>query len=180
MNTSIIKKIICQKGIGLIELLIAAVLTVFIGAMALEFYVSQHNRYIVEQDISDMQQNARVAMDEISRNIRIAGFGLTTSPSIIVSSDTLKIYYNLGAKVDTILYYISRTDPVHPNLMKKISSSAAEVFAENVDSLKFAQSGKLVNVRLVAREASKDQSFTGDKYRRRILTSNVKVRNTIL
>jgi hypothetical protein len=179
MKTLLMRKIICQKGIGLIELLISAALTVFIGAIALEFYMSQHNRYIVEEDISDMQQNARVSMDEITRNIRIAGFGLITSPSIVVGSDTLKIYYKLGANVDTVVYYISRTDPVHPNLMKKVSSGAAQVFAENIDSLKFTQSGKLVNVRLVAREAAKDQNFTGDKYRRRILTSNVKVRNNI-
>ena len=179
MNKSRIRKMICQKGVGLIELLIAATLTALIGAIALEFYKSQHNRFIVEEDISDMQQNARVSMDEVTRNIRIAGFGLTSSPSIVVGSDTLKIYYNLGVKVDTVVYYISRTDPVHPNLMKKVSSGAAQVFAENIDSLKFTQSGKLVNVRLVAREAAKDQNFTGDKYRRRILTSNVKVRNNI-
>ena len=173
------RRIICQKGMGLIELLISAALTVLIGAIALEFYVSQHNRLIVEEDISVMQQNARVVMDEIARNIRIAGFGLTSSPSIVVGSDTLKIYYNLGGKVDTVVYYISRTNPVQPNLMKKVSSGAAQVFAENIDSLKFTQSGRLVNVRLVAREAAKDQNFTGDKYRRRILISNVKVRNNI-
>lgn len=173
------RRIICQKGMGLIELLLSAVLTVLIGAIALEFYVSQHNRLILEEDISVMQQNARVVMDEIARNIRIAGFGLTSSPSIVVGNDTLKIYYNLGGKVDTVVYYISRTNPVHPNLMKKVSSGAAQVFAENIDSLKFTQSGRLVNVRLIAREAAKDQNFTGDKYRRRILTSNIKVRNNI-
>ena len=179
MNTFLKRITICQRGVGLIELLVAAVLTVLIGAITLEFYVSQHNRFIVEGDISDMQQNARVSMDEITRNIRIAGFGLTSSPSIVVGNDTLKIYYNLGANVDTVVYYISRTDPLHPNLMKKVSSGAAQVFAENIDSLRFTQSGKLVNVRLVAREANKDQNFTGDKYRRRILTSNIKVRNNI-
>jgi len=73
-------KIIGQRGVGLVELLIAVTLTVLIGAVMLEFYMSQHNRFIVEEDISDMQQNARVAMDEVTRNIRIAGFGLTSSP----------------------------------------------------------------------------------------------------
>jgi hypothetical protein len=179
MKRSHLKRMICQEGLGLVELLISGALTVLIGAIALEFYMSQHNRFIVEEDISDMQQNARAAMDEITRNIRIAGFGLTSYPSIVVGSDTLKIYYNLGTKVDTVVYYISRTNPVHPNLMKKVSSGSAQVFAENIDSLKFTQSGRLVNVRLVAREAAKDQNFIGDKYRRRILTSNVKARNNI-
>lgn len=179
MKTSHLKSMICQEGLGLVELLISAALTVLIGAIALEFYMSQHNRLIVEEDISDMQQNVRAAMDEITRNIRIAGFGLTTSPAIVVGSDTLKIYYNLGTKVDTLVYYISRTNPVHPNLMKKVSSGAVQVFAENIDSLKLTQSGRLVNVRLIALEAVEDQNLTGGKYRRRILTSNVKVRNSI-
>ena len=172
-------KIIGQRGVGLVELFIAVTLTVLIGAVMLEFYISQHNQFLVQEEISDMQQNARFAMDEITRNIRIAGYGLTGSPSISVGSDTLKIYFKNGSLTDSVVYYISRANPLHPNLMKKIGSSTAQVYAENIDSLKFSQNGKLVNVRIVAREDTKDDHFTGDKYRRRILSSNVKVRNNL-
>lgn len=168
-----------QKGISLVELLIAVTLTILIGAAMLEFYLSQHNQFLVQEDISDMQQNARVAMDEITKNIRKAGYGLVGHPVISVGSDSLIIYFKNGAQTDTILYYISRADSLHPNLMKKIGSATAQVFAENIDSLRFNQNGQLISVRIVAREGTRDDSFIGDKYRRRILSSFVKVRNVI-
>jgi len=168
-----------QRGVSLIELLIAVTLTVLIGAVMLEFYIFQHNQFLVQEDISDMQQNARVAMDEITKNIRKAGYGLVGHPSISVGSDTLTIYFKNGSQTDTIVYFISRTDALHPDLMKKVGSGAAQVFAENIDSLRFNQSDKLIYVRIVAREDKKDEDFIGDKYRRRILSSNVKVRNNL-
>ena len=168
-----------QKGLSLVELLIAATLTAVIGSVMLDFYISQHNHFLVQEEISDMQQNGRVVMDEIAKNIRKAGYGLTGQPSIAVVTDTLKIYFKNGSQTDTIVYYISRAVVLHPNLMKKVGSGSAQVFAENIDSLKFNQSGKLIYVRIVAREGTKDDYFTGDKYRRRILSSNVKMRNNL-
>ena len=172
-------KILTEKGISLIELMIAVFLTVLIGAAVLSFYVTQHNQFLVQEDVSDMQQNARVAMDEIAKNIRKAGYGLVGHPSISVGANSIAVYYKDSTQTDSIYYYISRADSLHPHLMKRIGLSAAQVFAENIDSLTFTQSGQLVYVRIVAREETRDQSYIGDKYRRRILSSFVKVRNTI-
>lgn len=168
-----------QIGLSLVELLITATLTVLIGSVMLDFYISQHNQFLVQEEISDMQQNGRIVMDEITKNIRKAGYGLTGQPSISVGADTLKIYFMNSSQTDTIIYYISRAVALHPNLMKKVNAGTAQVFAENIDSLKFNQSGKLIYVRIVAREGTKDDYLTGDKYRRRILSSNVKVRNNL-
>lgn len=168
-----------QKGFSLIELLIALTLTLLMGAVMLEFYITQHNRFIVQEDISDMQQNARIALEEITRNIRRAGYGLSAHPSIYVGNDTLKIYFKNGTQVDSLIYYISRINPLHPNFIKKIGSGTAQVFAENIDSLKLILSGPLVLVRIVAHEKRKDKDFTGDKYRRSVLNSSVKMRNNI-
>jgi len=168
-----------QRGVSLVELLIAVTLTVLIGAVMLEFYISQHNQYLVQEDISDMQQNARVAMDEITKNVRKAGYGLVSHPSISVGNDVLTIYFKNGSQTDTIVYYISRADALHPNLMKRVGSGSAQVFAENIDSLRFNQSGQLIYVRIVAREDKRDEDFIGDNYRRRIYSSFVKVRNVI-
>jgi hypothetical protein len=175
-KTNLVSK---QKGLSLVELLIATTLTVLIGSVMLDFYISQHNQFLVQEEISDMQQNGRIAMDEIATNIRKAGYGLTGQPSIFVGTDTLRVYFKCGSQIDTISYYISRIDALHPNLMKKVSSGSAQVFAENIDSLKFTQSGKLIYVRIVAREGIKDDHFIGDKYRRRILCSNVQMRNNL-
>lgn len=171
--------ILGQRGVSLVELLIAVTLTVLIGAVMLEFYISQHNQYLVQEDISDMQQNVRVAMDEITKNVRKAGYGLVGHPSIHVSTNRIRVYYQNGTQIDTLLYYISREDISHPHLMKKVGSGYAQVFAENIDSLIFNQSGQLIYVRIVAREDKRDEDFGGDQYRRRTYSSFVKVRNTI-
>jgi hypothetical protein len=168
-----------QKGVSLIELLIAVTLTVLIGAAMSEFYASQHNQFLVQERITDMQQNVRVAMEEITKNIRKAGYGLTGHPVISVGADTLTVYFLSGSQVDTVAYYLSRADSMHPNLVRKIGSGPAQVFAEDIDSLRFSQNGQLISVRIVAREKTKDDSFIGDKYRRRVLSSFVRVRNLI-
>jgi hypothetical protein len=168
-----------QRGVSIIELSLAVTLTILIGAALVEFYLSQHNQLLLQEESSDMQQNVRIATDEITKNIRKAGYGLTGHPVISVGADTLTVYFLSGSQVDTVAYYLSRADSLHPDLMRKIGSAPAQVFAEDIDSLRFTQNGQLIYVRIVAREKTKDDSFTGDKYRRRVLGSFVRVRNLI-
>jgi len=174
------RRILSQKGITLTEILIAALLTLVIGTAALEFYVSQHNQWLVQEDISDMQQNARVALDEITTNVREAGFGVVANhPTILTGTDSITVFFKDSTKIDTISYYISRYDALHPNLMKKVNSNYPTVFAENIESLTFVRVGKLVTLTIVAREKRKDPHFTGDKYRRRTLVSKAEIRNRV-
>jgi hypothetical protein len=89
-------------------------------------------------------------------------------------------------------YYIDNTtDSLHPKLMVVHSEPTPQVFAENIEDLQFYYSlangvftdtppiGTIVrevNITLKARTDKKDLQFPGE-YRRRILISNVKVRN---
>ena len=171
-------KILNQTGLSLVEVLIAALLTCLIGGFSLEFYMTQHNNWLVQEDISEMQQNVRVALDEISTNIRKAGYGLPVShPSISVATDSIKIFYKDSVKIDTLVYYVSRQDSLHPALMRRLNNTTPQVFAENIESLQFQKVDKLVTVQITAREQRKDPHFVGDKYRRRVLTSRAEVRN---
>ena len=173
-------KILSQKGVTLIEILIAALLTLVVGTAALEFYVVQHNQWLVQEDISDMQQNVRVALDEITTNVRKAGFGIPAGhPSILVDTDSITIFYKDSIKIDTISYYVSWVDSLHPNLMKRVNSHYPTIFAENIESLTFQQNDKLITLTIVAREQRKDPQYTGDKYRRRTLVSKAEVRNRV-
>ena len=167
-----------QKGMTLLELLIACFLTFVIGAAALEFYSSQHNQWLAQNDVSDMQQNIRALLDELTTNIRSAGFGIITShPRIRVTSNALAIFRRDSTKIDTTLYYVSNADPKHPNLMKQLNQDAAQVFAENIESIQFSRTGSLVTVTLVAREGRRDPELPGDGYRRRTLVADVELRN---
>ena len=170
-----------QKGITLIEILIAALLTLIIGAAALGFYVSQHNSWLVQEDISEMQQNLRVVLDEISKNTRRAGYGVPAGhPTILLRPDTLTLFYQDSLQIDTVKYYVSRADSLHPRLVRQINANYARAYAEDIESITFSQVEKLITITIVAREGRRDPEYTGqDKYRRRTITSRALVRNRI-
>jgi len=167
-----------EKGMTLVELLIAGLLTFVLISAAFGFYVTQHNQWLAQTDISNMQQNSRVVIDELSRNIRSAGYGILSGhPSVRLTSDTLAIFRQDSTKIDTIRYYVSRADTLHPNLAKRINQQTAQIFAEDIESVQFMLSGTIITVTLVAREGRRDPEYTGDGYRRRTLITAVEVRN---
>jgi len=64
-----------NDGISLIEILISLVISsILIAALYLTFTNNQKT-YIVQEQVVDMQQNARIAADRMVREIRMAGFG---------------------------------------------------------------------------------------------------------
>jgi len=64
-----------NKGLTLIELMVALVLSsILIGAIYQTFR-SQQKAYVVQDQVVDMQQNARAAISQMMREIRMAGFG---------------------------------------------------------------------------------------------------------
>jgi len=167
-----------QKGITLVELLIACLLTFIVGSAALEFYASQHNQWLAQTDVSDMQQNARALKDELTTNIRSAGYGIIAGhPRMAVTSNTLTIYRKDSTKIDTIRYYVSTADSDHPNLVKQINQDSPQVFAEDIESVQFSRTGNLITITLVAREGRRDPEYALDGYRRRTLVVSAEIRN---
>jgi len=174
------RKLKNQRGMTLVEILVAGILTFIVGGVALEFYASQHNQWLAQTDVSDMQQNVRTLLDELTTNIRSAGYGIMTShPRIQLTSNTLTLFYKDSTKIDTIQYYVSYADSLHPNLVKKINQASPQVFAEDIESIQFTRTGNIVTVTLVAREGRKDPEYALDGYRRRTLTADVELRNGV-
>ena len=64
-----------DKGVTLLELLIALVISAIIVATLYRVFVSQQKNYVVQERVADMQQNVRVAINRMMREIRMAGFG---------------------------------------------------------------------------------------------------------
>ncbi len=63
-------------GITLAEAMIAIFLTGLVSAAVFKVYVDQHKNWMIQEGITDMQQNARGAIDELTRYIRMAGYNL--------------------------------------------------------------------------------------------------------
>ena len=64
-----------NKGITLIELLVALVVTGILVAAVYRTFTGQQKTYTVQEQVVDMQQNVRAVINRMMREIRMAGFG---------------------------------------------------------------------------------------------------------
>lgn len=64
-----------ENGLTLIELLVALVVASVLVTGIYRHFVTQQHTYVVQEQVVDMQQNLRMAINQLSREIRMAGFG---------------------------------------------------------------------------------------------------------
>lgn len=73
-----------QRGLTLIELMIAIVLGLFLTAGLIQLFVNSNQSYRVQENLSRLQENGRFAMEFMSRDLRSAGYwGCIKDPTII-------------------------------------------------------------------------------------------------
>ncbi|MCF8144708.1 MAG: prepilin-type N-terminal cleavage/methylation domain-containing protein [Deltaproteobacteria bacterium] len=130
-----------EKGFTLIELLIAMALAlVIIGALSSAF-VSQRKTYAVQEQVSEMIQNARAAMDMITREVKMAGYDPAEIPiaGIPYSATQLELQADLNGDGDTsdsnedIIYtYLSANKQIGRN-----TGGGAQPLAENIQAFTF-------------------------------------------
>jgi hypothetical protein len=86
-----------DSGLTLMELLISSVLALIVAGAGLELYLNQHKTWIIEGQITDMQQNGRVAIEELSNKIMMAGYNLPNGVNPIIAKnanpDTITVLY---------------------------------------------------------------------------------------
>jgi hypothetical protein len=77
-----------KRGLTLLELLISSVMALIIIGAGLGLYLNQHKTWIIEGQITDMQQNGRVSIEELSNKIMMAGYGLPSGVNPIIAKNT--------------------------------------------------------------------------------------------
>lgn len=167
-----------NAGFTLVELLIASVLASLITFIAMDAYLTQNEQLIVQEQVSDMQQRGRAALDEIAYNLRQCGFNTPDSVAACVigdnpnGPDTLTINHH----GDDIIYYVEDSDSLNPVLIKDVNDNP-QTYADGIEDLTVtAISSDLVQVNITARSASVDESTAKD-YRRRTYSMRIKLRN---
>jgi len=63
-----------RQGFTLVELMIALAVGGIVMAAVMTSFLAQHETYLAQDEVVEMQQNARIAMDMLSRDIRSIGF----------------------------------------------------------------------------------------------------------
>jgi len=108
-----------NRGITLVELLIGTLLTAVVGGAAMEFYVSQHDSWLTQQNISEAQQSLRVCIQELSTRLRNAGASLPEGMAGIwgsdINPDTLAIRYSASPMSLSVGQHTNKSQavPIH-------------------------------------------------------------------
>ena len=64
-----------ERGLTLVELMIALIMSSILIAALYRAFIVQQKTYTVQEQVVDMQQNVRVAINRMMSEIRMAGFG---------------------------------------------------------------------------------------------------------
>ncbi|MGR3319089.1 MAG: PilW family protein [Candidatus Anammoxibacter sp.] len=171
-----------EKGFTIIEMVVSAAIGMLIIGIGLSLFYVQRKSFSIQEQLSEMQQNLRAAMDIMSREIRMAGYG-TTATDIFTASDpdTVTFYSDIddNGSDDEITFSFDQGD-------HQLTRNTQPV-AENIDALSFtygtdATTGatNTVTITITARTSKKDPALIragNDGYRRGTLTSIIDVRN---
>jgi len=77
-----------QRGLTLIELMIALLIGLIILFAVVQVFLASRSSYQLSQSIARNQENARFAMDFLSRDIRMAGHAGCTNDQALLSGDS--------------------------------------------------------------------------------------------
>ena len=187
-----------ERGFTLIELLVSmAISAIVLGGVAASF-VSQSRSYDAQAAVNEMHQRARVAMDMMTRDIRMAGYNPTGANFVKVNKPEprhikLKADLNGDGDTDDTYEFISYK---YKNSEKKIERkdgddpAVFETFLEQIEDLTFDTLDKdgnvtavsadirLIQITITARTAKRDPNYPlNDGFRTYTLKSLVSPRN---
>jgi type IV pilus assembly protein PilW len=141
-----------RKGITLIELLIALVICGMVAAGIYQVFIAQSKAYTVQEQVTEVQQSVRSAMEIMLRDLRMAGFdndsilSTVTIPSPIANPGDNDITVNYEYYDKTLAQYQKHTvrywrDDGSSSLIRQLTvndvAGAQETLLENVEYLDF-------------------------------------------
>ncbi|MBU4184600.1 MAG: prepilin-type N-terminal cleavage/methylation domain-containing protein [Proteobacteria bacterium] len=142
-----------ERGFTLIELLIAMTIGLIIMAALSSTFLMQRKIYDVQEQIVEMVQNARAAMDMMSREIRMAGYdpsGLADAGIVSATSNSINFTLDITDDAGTgppdedtsdsnedITYSLYTGDGIQKLGRKSTSTAVNQPVAEYIQSLEF-------------------------------------------
>jgi len=86
------------RGISLVEVMIALVLTGIVATAVMRLFTTQHQNYLVQDRVVNAQQSARAIIDALVRHVRMAGFdipiGVAPLQAANTDPDTIVVTYS--------------------------------------------------------------------------------------
>jgi type IV pilus assembly protein PilW len=146
MSVKLSRETASAAGFTLIELMIAMAIGMIVFASVATTFISQTRAYSAQEQINQMEQNARGALDIMSREIKMAGYkpnGGSVTGVVSYTSSSLTIQADLngdgsistsGSDNEQITYTY---DSTNKQIRRQIGSAAAATLAENLSSFAF-------------------------------------------
>jgi len=136
-----------KKGVTLIELLVGLVISGVIIAGIYRMFIGQTRAYTVQEQVVEVQQNIRGAMELILRDVRMAGYTSNINPvtlstsifpgdnTLTVRPDAIRVEYQRNGVRNIVVYYIKNGNELWR--YKDDGTITDEEFLENVNALTF-------------------------------------------
>jgi len=170
--------------------MVAMTIGLIVLAAIYNIFTVQNKSFDVEEQITEMQQNARAAMDIMTREIRMAGYDSNSNaPAKIVTAtaSTLSFYLDVPNDNTTITYAF---DSGQKKITRTESGGGAQPLAENIQAMAFtyydvngnvtatAADIRQIKIDITARTAKADAKYSANGgYRTYQLVSEVQPRN---
>ena len=175
-----------SKGFTLIELLVAMAITGIISVAIFTAFQSQQKSYLIQDQVAEMQQNLRAAMDIMVREIRMAGYDPTRlGGATIFSANSNSINITIDINGDgnctaneTIIYSLYDAHGDGDSDIGRQVGAVRRAAAENIDNLEFyytledatktlipadPNNIRFVQITILARAEHQDSKFSDTK-----------------
>lgn len=194
MHSVIAPRRTATRGFTLIEIMIAMAIGTLVMAALVDTFITQRKSYDLQEQISEMIQNARIGMDMVDREVRMAGYNPAGASFDAIPYDTTKLEVRADRNGDgdaddpdeTVAYFYDATTL---QIIRE-ANGTQQPLAENITDFTFhyldraggvtanAADVYQIQVSLTARTAAFDPHYpNNDGYRLYTLTSRITPRN---
>ena len=82
-----------SRGVSLIELMVAMSIFSLVAMYGMRFLILQHQWFVLQEDTAEAQQQARVALDLLSKELGLLGFGLPEKEKSLLKATEREIQF---------------------------------------------------------------------------------------
>jgi len=132
-----------DKGLTLIELLVGLVICAMVVAGIYRLFVSQSRAYTVQEQVVEVQQNIRSAMEVMLRDLRMTAFDddrtplvNVVQPALVPGDQSITVRYELNNAPYEVRYWLDGAMNLWRTETTSTGSNAEEIL-ENVEALNF-------------------------------------------
>jgi prepilin-type N-terminal cleavage/methylation domain-containing protein len=144
-----------KRGITLIELLVVLVISGIVIGGVYRVFITQTKAYTVQDQVVEVQQDIRSAMEIVARDLRMAGFQKSTFNSPLITNSPIVVYPLSDSTITVNYEYLGGASPATytvtytvagGSLTRTLTQTPAvgppvtttETLLENVNALTFA------------------------------------------